>query len=426
MSNYAYIAVDPHGTETQGILDVATQGEALQRIKEMGLFPTKIHENPRAGRKQVKVRKTAQARTASRFHFPRRKIKPRTLAVFTRQLATLLEAGLPLLRGLRLLREQEEDRRLRRVIEELSLSIENGLSFAEALELQSAVFSRLYVNMVKAGEIGGALEIALRRLAEFMEKSQRIKSKVKSAMVYPCAVLFVAFGIVTLLMTYVLPKFKLVFEGLADGRPLPAFTRFVMGISDFMKTHLGLAGLILGIIGVCLVLVRKTNWGRGSLDYRKLVMPVVGPVFRKAAISRFTRTLGTLVSSGVPILQALTIVKETAGNQTVGDVISTVHDRVKEGDPIAPTLRISKVFPSIVAGMVEVGEQTGALPEMLNKIADNYDDEVDNAVSSMTALLEPLMIIFLAVIVGSIVIAMFLPIIGLLDPHDMTSRVPGE
>ena len=412
MANYSYVAVDPQGAERRGTLDVPDQSEALRRIKEMGLFPTKVLG---AAKAKLRAARTPPRHRARSLTIPipwfDGRIKAAHLTVFTRQLATLVEAGMPLLRGLRLLEEQEENRRLRQVIGELSLAIESGSSFGEAVAMHPRVFNRLYVNMVKAGEISGALEVTLRRLAEFMEKARKIKGKVKAAMFYPCAVLVVATGILTLLMAYVIPKFQAVFEGLFEGHPLPGFTLFVMRISEAVQHHF-LAGAVgLAALAVGFGLTLRTTWGRWTFDRFKLVMPVVGPVFRKLAISRFSRTLGTLIGSGVPILQALNIVKETAGNVIVGQAVSTVHDRVKEGDPIAPTLKASGVFPAMVAGMVDVGEQTGALPEMLMKIADNYDDDVDNAVTGMTALLEPIMIVFLAVVVGSIVIAVFLPLV---------------
>jgi type IV pilus assembly protein PilC len=297
----------------------------------------------------------------------------------------------------------------------LSQEIENGSSFAEAVAAHPEVFNRLYVNMVRAGEIGGALETTLRRLAEFMEKGRKIKGKVKAALYYPGAVLVIAFGIVVLLMTFVVPRFKEVFAGLSNGVPMPAFTLFVFKLSEVVKSHAGLALLTITAASILFSLALRTTWGRWSFDRFKLAMPVLGQLFRKVAISRFARTLGTLAGNGVPILQALTIVKETAGSMAVGELISRVHDNVKQGDPIAPTLRTSPLFPAMVAGMVDVGEQTGALPEMLMKIADTYDEEVDNAASAMTSLLEPLLLVFLAVVVGSIVIAMFLPIIWASD-----------
>src|SRR5262249_37061595 len=229
------------------------------------------------------------------------------------------------------------------------------------------------------------------------------------------AVMLVAIGVLCVLMIFMVPRFRLVFDGLMNGLPMPAFSVFIFGISEAVKNHALRSLTVVGGVGGRVWGFLDTEWGRRIFDKFKLVMPLLGPVFQKVAISRFARTLGTLVSSGVPILQALTIVKETAGNQVVGRVISRVHEHVKEGDAIAPTLKSSGVFPVMVAGMVDVGEQTGALPEMLMKIADNYDDEVDNATSAMTSLLEPIMILVLAVIVGCIVVAMFLPIKVLID-----------
>jgi len=425
MSNYSYVAVDPRGVESRGILNVADQSEALRRIKEMGLFPTKVLAagKPRVGGTPERPRPQA---VAGRWNLSLplwgAGIKVGTLTVFTRQLATLVEAGLPLLRGLRILEEQAENRALRRIIGELALVIEGGSSFAEAVGLHPRIFNRLYLNMVKAGEIGGVLEVTLRRLADFMEKAQKIKGKVKAAMYYPCAVLGVAAGILTLLMIYVVPRFKAVFEGLLDGGRMPAFTIFILHLSEAVKHHILMGGVVVAALVMSFLFALRTNWGRWAFDQLKLALPLVGPVFRKASISRFSRTLGTLLGSGVPILQALTIVKETAGNVVVGGVISRVHQQVKEGEPIAPALKASAVFPAMVAGMVDVGEQTGALPEMLLKIADTYDDEVDNSVSAMTSLLEPIMIVLLAIIVGSIVIALFLPLVSISTQFD----TPGQ
>jgi type IV pilus assembly protein PilC len=337
------------------------------------------------------------------------------LTAFTRQLATLIAAGMPLLRGLRILREQEGNPAMREVIRCLEEAIEAGASFSEALSAHPGVFDRLYVNMVKAGELGGVLEITLTRLAELREKSQRIKGKVTSAMFYPCAVLTVAAGIIVVMMAFVVPRFKVLFEGLMNGQPLPAFTRFLMAVSDGFRNHALLAGMAMAAPVLAFWLVRRTETGRLCVDRLKLALPALGPVFRKAAISRFARTFGTLLGSGVPVLQALVVVKETAGNRTVGKVVAQVHEQVKQGEPIAPTLKASPVFPAIVAGMVDVGEQTGALPDLLLKIADTCDEEVDNSVNAMTSLLEPIMIVLLAVLVGSIVIGMFLPLIRITE-----------
>jgi type IV pilus assembly protein PilC len=322
-----------------------------------------------------------------------------------------VEAGMPLLRGLRLLEEQETQSAFKRVLRRVIAAIEEGASFSEALSQHPKVFDRLYLNMVRAGELGGALEVVLKRLAQFMEKAQRIKGKVLAALYYPAAVITVAMAILVGLLVWVMPRFRDVFSELLGTPRMPAFTQFVLNVSEWMRQHFLLGLLVLAGMVVLPGLLTKTDRGRAMWDRFKLTMPLLGPVFSKAAVARFTRTLGTLLGSGVPILQALTIVKETAGNSVVRQAVEKVHESVKEGETISGPLKSSGVFPAIVVGMVDVGEQTGALPDMLTKIADIYDEEVDNAVMGMTSLLEPVLILFLAVIVGTIVIAMFLPII---------------
>ena len=432
MPKYSYVAMDAHGKESKGTLEVASQNEAIGRVKEMGLFPTKIVEVDKAkekvdkkaapaakggGKAKAKGGKGKGMNVNINIKIPGLggRVKSKVLTTFTRQLATLVDAGLPLLRGLRVLEKQERNPTLKGIIGELAVSIEGGSTFSEGLAQHPKVFNRLFVNMVKAGELGGVLEVVLNRLSEFMEKAQKIKGKVVAAMFYPIAVLVVAVAILGILMVYVIPKFKDVFAGMLEGAALPAFTRFVLAISDTIKDHFLYTLIGVAIFVIIFMLFVRTKFGRKVFDKFKLKVPVVGPVVSKVAISRFTRTLGTLVSSGVPILQALTIVKETAGNVIVSAAVSAVHESVKEGETITAPLEASGVFPPMVISMVDVGEQTGALPEMLLKIADNYDDEVDNAVAAMTSLLEPIMIVFLAVVVGSIVIAMFLPLIELMN-----------
>ena len=425
MPRYDYIALDSRGKETKGSIEVANQNEAIGRVKEMGLFPTKIVEAERiqeksAGKKAKPAPKTAGGKKKGGGMSLEIKIpgltggvKPKVLTTFTRQLATLVDAGLPLLRGLRVLEKQERNSTLKRILGELALAIEGGSTFSEALAQHPKVFNRLFVNMVKAGELGGVLEVVLKRLAEFSEKAQKIKGKVKAALFYPVAVLFVAMGILALLLLFVIPRFKDVFSNM--GVTMPKFTLAVLAISDTVRLHfLPVMGSVAVFAVILLILIKKTKSGRYIWDKIKLKMPPIGQVITKVSISRFTRTLGTLVSSGVPILQALMIVKETAGNIIIADAVTKVHESVKEGETITAPLEASRVFPPMVVSMVDVGEQTGALPEMLLKIADNYDEEVDNAVSAMTSLLEPIMIIFLAVVVGSIVIAMFLPLIAMI------------
>jgi type IV pilus assembly protein PilC len=434
MPKFNYVAMDSRGKETKGTLEVGSQNEAIGRLKEMGYFPTKVVEADKAKEKPGK--KPAAGRAAGKkkgisinINIPglSGRVKPKILTTFTRQIATLVDAGLPLLRGLRVLEKQERNPTLKRIIGDLAVSIEGGSTFSEGLAQHPKVFNRLYVNMVKAGELGGVLEVVLNRLAEFMEKAQKIKGKVVAAMFYPAAVMFVATVILAVLMIFVVPKFQQIFADLLGGEDMPGFTQFVLNISNTVKDYtivkpawapIPIPGpVIWGIIAFVILfkLTVSTKIGRKLFDRFKLHFPLLGPVVSKVAISRFTRTLGTLVSSGVPILQALTIVKETSGNVIIGEAVGAVHESVKEGETITAPLEASNVFPPMVISMVDVGEQTGALPEMLMKIADNYDDEVDNAVSAMTSLLEPIMIVFLAVVVGSIVIALFLPLITLID-----------
>lgn len=430
MPKYSYVAMDQKGKETKGTLEVASQNEAIGRVKEMGLFPTKIVEVDKVKAKAEKKSKSGTKSSGKKsalnvnINIPglSGRVKAKVLTTFTRQLATLVDAGLPLLRGLRVLEKQERNATLKSIISDLALAIEGGSTFSEALAQHPKVFNRLYVNMVKAGELGGVLEVVLTRLAEFMEKAQKIKGKVKAAMFYPVAVMIVAVAILWILMVYVIPKFKDVFEGMLEGQQLPAFTRLVLGISTAIKDHAPLTMAGVAAVVILFVVFKRTKFGRHAVDKFKLKMPILGPVVSKVAISRFTRTLGTLVSSGVPILQALTIVKETAGNVIISNAVGAVHESVKEGETITAPLEASAVFPPMVISMVDVGEQTGALPEMLLKIADNYDEEVDNAVTAMTSLLEPIMIVFLGLIVGSIVIAMFLPLIVLMQGIDSTGK----
>jgi len=419
MPKYNYVALDARGNETKGSLDVATQNEAIGRVKEMGLFPTKIAEAEKVQEKQAGKRAKSGGKKGGgalniQIKIPglSGRVKQKVLTAFTRQLATLVDAGLPLLRGLRVLEKQERNAALKSIIGELALAIEGGSTFSEALAQHPKTFNRLFVNMVKAGELGGVLEVVLKRLAEFSEKAQKIKGKIKAALFYPVAVMIVATGILILLMTFVVPRFKDVFAGM-DVK-MPGFTLAVLAISDTIRHHIlpTMAGL--AVAWVLFLLFLKTKVGRLIWDKFKLKMPAIGPVISKVAISRFTRTLGTLVSSGVPILQALTIVKETAGNVIISNAVAKVHESVKEGETITAPLESSGVFPPMVVSMVDVGEQTGALPEMLLRIADNYEEEVDNAVAAMTSLLEPIMIVALAFIVGSIVIAMFLPLIAMI------------
>lgn len=429
MPKFAYTALDAKGRESQGEIEADNQTMAISRIRERGLFPTSISEVSAKARKTgAATRRTATSalnkKIEIRLPMFMSSVKPKDLMVFTRQLATLVDAGLPLVRSLEVLAKQERNPLLKKTLIEMAESIQSGSTFAEALAQHPRIFNKLYVNMAKAGEVGGVLDKVLLRLAEFMEKAQKIKNKVKSAMVYPIVVMVMAVGILTFLMLFIIPKFREIFSELLEGQPLPALTELVLGISTTVAgmVDLGFIRLpgilvVFGAVALLVVLVKlaaKTHAGAFVVDQIKLNMPIFGPLVRKTVIGRVMRTLGTLLSSGVPILQALNIVRDTAGNEVLARAIATVHDAVKEGENIAPPIEATKVFPPMVISMVQVGEETGDLPEMLMKIADNYDDEVDNVVAGLTSIIEPLLIVFLALIVGTIVIALFLPLISII------------
>src|ERR1043165_7241577 len=323
MPKFNYVAMDSRGKETKGTLDVANQNEAIGRLKEMGYFPTKVVEaekpKEKGGKKAAAPAAAAKGKAKGKgrginISIPGLggKVKPKVLTAFTRQLATLVDAGLPLLRGMRVLERQEKNANLRRILGELAVAIEGGSTFSEALAQHPKVFNRLFVNMVKAGELGGVLEVVLQRLSEFMEKAQKIKGKVIAAMLYPVAVLVVATAILIILMIKVVPAFRQVFEG--QSMTLPAFTRLVLGISEAIKDHILWTAIGTAVFVIIFLLIIRTKFGRYAWDKFKLKAPIIGPVVSKVSIARFTRTLGTLISSGVPILQALTIVKETTGN----------------------------------------------------------------------------------------------------------------
>jgi type IV pilus assembly protein PilC len=299
-------------------------------------------------------------------------------------------------------------------INHLADAVAGGSTFSESLGQHPKIFDKLYINMVKAGELGGVLELVLIRLAEYQEKAQKLKNRIVSAMVYPVIVIVIAVAIVVFLMAVIVPRFERIFQEMLGDKPLPAITQVVIGISRWVQSQ----WLIVLIIGAVLYAGWKafsmTKGGRVMIDRMKLKLPVFGPVQLKSSISRFTRTLGTLVTSGVPILQALNITRDTSGNVVVANAIDKVHEAVREGESVVAPLEASKIFPPMVISMVDVGEETGQLPDMLLKIADVYDDEVDNAVDAMTSMIEPIMIVFLALIVGTIVIALFMPMISII------------
>ena len=419
MPNFNYVALDARGQESTGVIEAANSNEAIGQLRQAGFFPTSVTEEGKGGARRVKKAApkaaTPKAKGKGIVLFEKKTINTKTLMIFTRQLATLIEAGLPLLRGLTVLGKQERNPVLKEVINTLADSVQGGSTFSESLAQHPKIFNKLYINMVKAGELGGVLELVLTRLAEFQEKAQKIANKVKSAMAYPVIVLMIAILIMWFLLVFIVPKFEQIFADMLNGKPLPWITQVVINASKTVQSNfLAIIGGIVALI-VVFTMVKKSPAGRAALDRIKLRIPVLGDMTRKTGISRFSRTLGTLVTSGVPILQALNITKETAGNVVLSDAIGKVHDAVKEGESIVAPLEASGVFPAMVISMIDVGEETGQLPDMLLKVADVYDDEVDNAVVALTSMLEPLMIVFLAVIVGSIVIALFMPLIEIIQ-----------
>src|SRR6266481_4768568 len=422
MPRFNYIALDTRGQEATGLVEAPSSNAAISQLRLAGYFPTSVIEEAISGADGQQARDRAAKMagvTKPRAKkgivlFQRKKVKSKVLMIFTRQLATLIDSGLPLLRSLNVLAKQERDKVLKRTINKVADSVQSGSTFSDALALHPRIFNDLYVNMIKAGEVGGVLELVLNRLSEFQEKAAKIKNKVVAAMVYPGIVMTMAVGIMGFLLVFIVPKFETIFHDLLGDKPLPPVTRFVIGASDFLKNH-GL--IVLGIVVAAITLYKflgRTRGGRFVIDSFKLRMPLFGNLNRKTAISRFARTLGTLVTSGVPILQALNITRATAGNASIARAISHVHDSVKEGESIVQPLEASRAFPPMVVSMIDVGEETGKLPEMLLKVADVFDDEVDNAVAALTSMLEPIMIVFLAVIVGTIVLALFTPLISII------------
>jgi type IV pilus assembly protein PilC len=426
MPRYNYVALDARGEESTGLLEANSTNEAIGQLRQAGYFPTSVYEETRSspdgkaaketGRRASKMARMTRPRgKTSIVLFQRKKIKPKILMIFTRQLATLIDSGLPLLRSLNVLAKQERDSVLKNTINKVADGVQSGNTFSDALALHPRIFNDLYVNMVKAGEVGGVLELVLTRLAEFQEKAAKIKNKVVAAMVYPVIVMTMAVAIMGFLLVFIVPKFEAIFHDMLGNKPLPVITTFVINASKLVQNHwLVIIGLVVAMVAGY-KFVNRTTPGRYLVDRVKMHLPLFGDLNRKTAISRFSRTLGTLVTSGVPILQALNITRETAGNMVIARAISQVHDSVKEGESIVQPLEASRAFPPMVVSMVDVGEETGKLPEMLLKIADVYDDEVDNAVAALTSMLEPIMIVFLAVIVGTIVLALFTPLISIIS-----------
>ena len=415
MPQFVYIAMDGNGKEIKGKINAASEDLAIAELKKQGLFPTSV-KDPNANI-SVSARRKANRKGGglADITIGSPVIKRKDLTVMTRQLATLLEAGLPLIRSLRTLERQAKNPVMKKVLGATADTVEEGSTFAEALSKHPKSFDKLYLNMVRAGEASGAMEVILNRLASFMEKAAQIAGKVKSAMIYPSVVLSIALLITTGLMIFIVPNFQKIFSELLEGGSLPGLTLFVLKVSEVLREQILFVAL--GIVGVVILYkaINATKYGKWGIDWVKYNMPLFGPIISRSAISRFSRTLGTLMAAGVPVLNSLIIVRDTAGNEVVSTAIQKVHDAVKEGEGIAVPLGATGIFPPMVISMVEVGEETGRLPEMLEKIANTYDEEVDNAVGALTSLIEPIMIVGLALIVGTIVVALFMPMVSLIE-----------
>jgi type IV pilus assembly protein PilC len=393
MPAFAYVVKDKNGRTHSGLLETDSRQALIEQLWKQDFVVISIEE----------CRSRHGASRAARMA-----VKADQLVIFSRQLATLVASGIPVLGGIDVLRDQIEDRTFKRILAKIRDDIEGGASLSESLARYPRVFSEFFVNMVKAGEASGQLDEILDRLANYLEKTESLVRKVRASLFYPALVTFMAFAITAFLVIAVVPKFKEIFASLGGQMPLP--TRILMAISDGMRTYLAAEVLAMVLLVAGLRCYIGTKAGRRWFDQTKLRMPILGKLFQKVAIARFARTLATLVKAGVPILNAMEIVAKTAGNKIVEQAVMAARTSIREGQNIATPLASSKVFPPMVTRMIAVGEKTGELERMLSKIADFYENEVDAAVTGLTSLIEPLVIAFLGIVVGSIVIALFLPI----------------
>lgn len=397
MPTFAYRGRSQTGQMVAGRMEANTTEAVIAQLHQQRIFPTAVQPQP----KSIELKIPGLGKS----------VKEKDLAVFTRQLATMIDAGLPLIQCLEALASQQPNKRFKKILMEIREEVEGGATFAAALKRHPTVFTPLFVNMVEAGEAGGLLDTILNRLAVYIEKAMTLRRKVKGAMIYPSTIVAVAIAVVTFLLAFVIPTFAQFFESAKVELPLP--TRIVMAASRFAQTYLlvGIGLLIAAIAGIRFTY--RTEKGRRIIDAIFLRVLIFGALFRKVAVARFTRTLGTLIASGVPILDGLNITATTAGNKIVEEAIMKTRSSIAEGKTIAAPLQSSGVFPPMVVQMIGVGEQSGALDSMLEKIADFYDAEVDQAVANLTALIEPILMVFLGVVVGGIIVAMYLPIFKL-------------
>jgi type IV pilus assembly protein PilC len=407
---FQYEALDSQGVAIKDEVEALTQKDAISKIRNMGYFPTKV------------LARGAEKKTAARAARPKARrgaggsVKVKIITQFARQLSTLQDAGLPILRSLRILEEQQKSGTFKRVVGYVADEIEGGATLSEALGKFPKCFDRLLVNMVAAGETGGVLDLILSRVADFMEKNQKLKSRVKSAMIYPVVVLTVAFLILLGLMTFVVPQFQTVLTEMLEGKQMNPITSTVLRVANWIAKDFGWLVIISVPIGFVFInkMVKQFRTGRFIQDTIKLKLPVIGQLSGKVAVTRWTRTLGTLINAGVPILDAINVTRETAGNEVYSRMLANVHNSIRQGDTFASPLRQSKTVDLIVSNMVSVGEETGDLDKMLLKVADNYDEQVDVLVGGLMSLLEPIMILTLGGIVMLIVLSIFLPMIQII------------
>ncbi len=426
MASYTYEALNSAGKPQKGTIEASSSEEAIQRIKSQGFFPTSVREQ--------KIKGGAPAGEAAGAKARKKKKKKNVMAIsiggvgakkltnFTRQMSTLQDAGLPLLRSLQILEQQQRPGKLKSILGAVAEDVEAGSSLSDAMAKHPKAFDRLYTKMINAGEIGGVLDIIMQRLAAFMEKAQRLRRRIVGAMIYPMCVITIAVLIVTGIMYFVIPKFREIFNDFEVELPgltiwLTEASMWVAGKASPDQTIPGAIWIVISPVLIFLVLklIRMTGPGRATTDIIRIKAPIIGPLVKKTAIARFTRTLGTLISAGVPILEAILITRDTSGNYVFEKALTNVHDSIREGESFAGPLREAKVCDSLVVNMIDVGEETGDLDSMLMKIADNYDEEVDVAVTSLISLLEPMLVVVLGGVVGTIVLALFLPLVKMIE-----------
>ncbi len=407
MPTFIFEAMDSAGKQIKREIEAVSVEDAQQKIRDMNLYPTNIKAKDKKGGRAVVAGEVRERKGINLFG-----VSTKKLAVFTRQFSTLIDAGLPVVRSLRVLMEQEKAGVLKSVLNDMVEDVKGGASLSDAFGRHPKIFNDLYVNMVRAGEAGGVLDEIMRRLSEFMEKSETLKKKVIGALIYPAAVISIAGLILVGIMVFIVPKFQKMFVEMNVA--LPMVTRMLIGVADFLTKQFYMLIIIPVLLIVIYQIIRRTAVGGYMIDKIKLYIPIFGGIIRKTSIARFTRTLGTLISSGVAILEALDIMRQATANKVISKAIMDVHDSIKEGEDIAGPMRESGVFNEMVVNMVEVGEETGELDNMLIKVADAYDEEVDATVAALMSLLEPMIIIVLGLAVGFIVIALFMPLISLM------------